>query len=273
MPAQMQAFWNALMAAADHPRAIAQVFEDSTGQAAGYLFASFWEEPALSLACLEVEDIYVDEPFRRRGAARHMLLFWEDAARAAGTNLLRSGTDRQNAASKQALPLPQMFALLAENMRKIAPTGNTPAEDWVLWRAAMQAEWQRPEKRWILAFSGNTLAGYALYCIDDAECRMDEMQVAQAFQGDGTTFPALLGKLLRDAAHTQTLRAYVNKRNPKPQGILRAMGLLPTGETPRGWQFAGATATALSWYHTRFVAAATPQPVILREGAADFFFE
>ena len=48
---------------------------------------------------LELQDLYVEEPFRRQGISAQLFAYAEDKARAAGANLIRSGTGRENAAS------------------------------------------------------------------------------------------------------------------------------------------------------------------------------
>jgi len=134
-----------------------------------------------------------------------------------------------------------MFEIISQNMREIAPTGNTLEEDRVLWEQAMQEELRNPDKHWVLAFSGETLAGYVLYRIAEGVLRMDEIQIAKAYQGDKKTFALLKGRMLDDArmAKVRELRAYTNKKCEKAQGILHGMGLSVIGETPRGFRYAG----------------------------------
>jgi len=152
--------------------------------------------------------------------------------------------------------LPRMFEIISLNMREIAPTGNTLEEDRITWTQAMREELRSPDKHWVFVFSGAELAGYTLYRIAGDALHMDEIQVAKAYQGDGETFPMLMGKMLRDAKETgvHTLHTYVNKQNAKSQGIVRAMGLRTVKEKPRGYVYQGRAEDAQNWYFTKFIA-------------------
>jgi len=100
MPAQTEeGFLGALKDSANDPRAIAEIVEDSAGQTVGYLWGSFWEDKEAGIACLELQDLYVEEAFRRQGVAAYLFVYAEARARSAGANLVRSGTGRENAAS------------------------------------------------------------------------------------------------------------------------------------------------------------------------------
>ena len=99
MPEQINGFWQHLKESAGDPRAIAEIIEDGAGETVGYLWGSFWEDKEAGIACLELQDIYVEEAFRKQGLAAQLLAYAEERARAAGANLMRSGTGRENAAS------------------------------------------------------------------------------------------------------------------------------------------------------------------------------
>jgi len=151
--------------------------------------------------------------------------------------------------------LPRMFEIIAQNMREIAPTGNTLEEDRKSWTQAMLAELNKPEKRWVMAFDRNEqLVGYVLYRIHGATLHMDEIQVAKTRQGDGKIFPGLLGKLLRDGvdADVITLCSHANKHNEKSQGILQALGLRPVKELPRGLCYEGGFDDAFAWFRGKY---------------------
>ena len=146
--------------------------------------------------------------------------------------------------------LPCMFEIIAENMREIAPTGNSLEQDRALWHSTMRRELRRPDKHWVLAFSGETLAGYTLYRISGRVLHMDEIQVAKPFQGGGEAFPLLMGHMLHQAqaGGVRTVRASANKVNRKSQGILSAMGLKAVGETARSLRYQGDAQDALDWF-------------------------
>ena len=99
MPEQINGFWQHLRESAGDPRSIAEIIENDTGEIVGYLWGSFWENKQAKIACLELQDIYVEEAFRGQGVASQLFAYAEEKARTAGANLVRSGTGRENAAS------------------------------------------------------------------------------------------------------------------------------------------------------------------------------
>ncbi|MCL2299962.1 MAG: GNAT family N-acetyltransferase [Firmicutes bacterium] len=99
MPEQMEGFWRHLQESANDPRGIAEIIEDGDDRTAAYFLCSFWEDAEAGLHCLELQDLYVEEAFRKQGVATQLFAYAEEKARAAGANLLRSGTGRENAAS------------------------------------------------------------------------------------------------------------------------------------------------------------------------------
>ena len=99
MPGQIEGFWQFLQESAKDPRAIAEILENGTGETAGYFFCCFWEDREADIACLELQDLYIEKHFRRQGISSQLFAYAEEKALAAGANLLRSGTGRENAAS------------------------------------------------------------------------------------------------------------------------------------------------------------------------------
>jgi L-amino acid N-acyltransferase YncA len=100
MTSQMEEFWKVLTRSAEDPRTIAELMTDETGALAGYFWAPFREDPEAGFSCLDVQDIYIEEAFRRRGLAARWLAGAEQKARACGAKVIRSGTGCENAASQ-----------------------------------------------------------------------------------------------------------------------------------------------------------------------------
>jgi len=150
---------------------------------------------------------------------------------------------------------PQMFTIISTNMSAIAPTGNNLEDDRHSWTQAMEEELRNPERRWVISQANGVLTGYLLYRVNAADnvIRMDEIQIAEVYQGDGIMFPALIAALLRDPAVSgATLRSYANRQNTKSQGILQRMGLAVVGETERGFRFEGRGSDALAWFTNKY---------------------
>jgi len=99
MSGQVNEFWQHLQESAEDSRAITEIVEGETGETVAYFLCSFWEDKEAGLRCLEMQDLYVEEAFRKQGVASRLFAYAEERARAAGMNLMRSGTGRENAAS------------------------------------------------------------------------------------------------------------------------------------------------------------------------------
>ena len=99
MPGQINEYWQHLQESANDPRAVTEIVENGAGEIVGYLWGSFWENEQAGIACLELQDLYVEEAFRKHGVASQLFAYAEEKARVAGANLMRSGTGRENAAS------------------------------------------------------------------------------------------------------------------------------------------------------------------------------
>ena len=85
--------------ALDH-RQIVEIIEDETGNRIAFFRASFDEDKELGYTFYNIEEIYVEEPYRRRGIAAQLLLYAEEAAKKNRATVLRSGTGCVNSASR-----------------------------------------------------------------------------------------------------------------------------------------------------------------------------
>ena len=100
MPEQTNiGFFGALKESMGDPRAITEIIENDAGETVAYFWASRWENTEAGIVCMEWQDVYVEERFRKQGVASRLFTYAEEKARAAGANLVRSGTGRENAAS------------------------------------------------------------------------------------------------------------------------------------------------------------------------------
>ena len=98
MPGQMDEFWQHLLESMKDPRTVAELMLDEDGAIAGYFWAPFWEAEA-GFSCLELQDIYIEEAYRRQGLAAQWFARAEEHARSCGAKVFRSGTGCENAAS------------------------------------------------------------------------------------------------------------------------------------------------------------------------------
>ena len=88
---------------------------------------------------------------------------------------------------KQDIPvfLTEMFDILANNMSKIAPTGNSYDEDYKIWSECVVPVFNEEKRSVILIFDRDSLCGFFQYCVTNTTFRMDEIQFKQEYQGSG----------------------------------------------------------------------------------------
>ncbi len=99
LASQITAFWEALQASASDKRACAEILETESGEPVGYLWMSFYSDDESGFSCAEIQDIYIEESYRRQGIARETFAYAEEHARHCGAKVLRSGTGCENRAS------------------------------------------------------------------------------------------------------------------------------------------------------------------------------
>jgi len=88
-----------MVASSKDERTILSIVETRDGRRVGFLwvvFADWYEQHSA-----DINDIYVEEGFRRQGAAMQMLSYVEAEARRRGANLLISGTGVDNEVSQK----------------------------------------------------------------------------------------------------------------------------------------------------------------------------
>jgi len=144
-----------------------------------------------------------------------------------------------------------IFCILAANMSKIAPTGNSYKDDYRSWFCGLKRELEREQRKVILIYSDNELIGFFQYNIDNNNLIMEEIQIRPDWQGKGI-FRALYGFLISNLPpEIQNVEAYANKKNIKSQEILRHLGLNIDGENKNGrsYHLSGKYDELLKWYY------------------------
>ena len=105
-----------------------------------------------------------------------------------------------------------IFCILAANMSKIAPTGNSYKDDYRSWFCGLKRELEREQRKVILIYSDNELIGFFQYNIDNNNLIMEEIQIRPDWQGKGI-FRALYGFLISNLPpEIQNVEAYANKK-------------------------------------------------------------
>ena len=130
----------------------------------------------------------------------------------------------------------EIFAILAANMRVIAPTGLTYEEDRAQWLSCVPSALEKEARQMILIYDRDELIGFFQYYVtaDRAVFMMEEIQFKEAYRGSGL-FGELYRFLIPRLPHDiQAVEAYADKRNAKSLAVLRHLGLAVIGENKNG---------------------------------------
>ena len=130
--------------------------------------------------------------------------------------------------------LPRLFSILHENMSAIAPTGNPYEEDYALWSGAVASALEQENRRIVLIYSDDSLAGYLQYYTNETTLMIEEAQLKGVYQGCGVmrnAFTFLSNRIPRDLP---LIEAYANKKNIRSQRLLEHLGFSCIGENRNG---------------------------------------
>lgn len=144
----------------------------------------------------------------------------------------------------------EIFDILADNMEKIAPTGNSREDDFKLWFGAVSDGMNREERQIILIKENQVIAGFFQYYTNADTFMMEEIQFKPQYQGKGV-FRKLYGYILENInCNPQFVEAYASIHNKKSIGILEKLGLSNTGLNKNGhsYHFKGEFSDLIKWY-------------------------
>lgn len=130
--------------------------------------------------------------------------------------------------------LPQLFAVLHENMSVIASTGNPYDRDYALWSGAVASALQQENRQIVLIFNDGTLIGYLQYYTNETTFMIEEAQVKPAFQARGVirgAFSFVAGLIPPSVRFAE---AYAHRKNTRSQAILETHGFTRIGENKNG---------------------------------------
>lgn len=143
-----------------------------------------------------------------------------------------------------------LFDILADNMEKIAPTGNTREYDYKCWFNGVSDGLRREERQLVLIKNSIEIIGFFQYYINEDTFMMEEIQFKPTYHGKGL-FRQLFGFLLENInAGTNFVEAYANKENHKSIGILKKLGLsvIGTNKSASCYHFKGNFSDLKKWY-------------------------
>lgn len=144
----------------------------------------------------------------------------------------------------------KIFDILADNMGKIAPTGNTRAEDFRCWYEAVADGLKKEQRQIVLIKDEEDIIGFFQYYTNENTFMMEEIQFKPEYQGT-KVFRNLFGFLIENIGENpEFTEAYANTENLKSTGILRHLGLSEVGmnKNGRSFHFRGRYRDLVKWY-------------------------
>lgn len=143
-----------------------------------------------------------------------------------------------------------LFSILADNMEKIAPTGNTREEDYKCWYEGVSNGLKRSEREIVLIKNTGSIIGFFQYYTHADTFMMEEIQLVSEYRSKGI-FRKLYGFLIVNLdKDIKFVEAYANTENHKSIGILGKLGLSEIGTNKSGscFHFKGKYTDLKEWY-------------------------
>lgn len=142
--------------------------------------------------------------------------------------------------------LHQLFAILHTNMSRIAPTGCSYEENREMWLSYLMPALQDVQRKILLMYAGEKLAGYFQYRIDGDTLQVEEVEIRPEFQRTMVFYRCCQFLLLQIPNSVQYISSYVRKENHNSISIHKAIGMMPVGENKSGtsWYYRGERAKA-----------------------------
>ena len=145
----------------------------------------------------------------------------------------------------------EIFNILADNMEKIAPTGNSREDDYSCWYGCVKDGLEREERQIVLVKNAcNGIIGYFQYFTNEDTFRMEEIQLKPEYHGTGV-FRKLYGYILpKISDNIEFVDAYASINNKKSIAILKRFGLENIGlnKNGRSYYFKGKFKNLIEWY-------------------------
>ncbi|MBR3767637.1 MAG: phosphotransferase [Clostridia bacterium] len=145
-----------------------------------------------------------------------------------------------------------LFNILADNMEKIAPTGNAREEDYKCWNEAVKEGLKRAERQIILIKDNENIIGYFQYYTNADTFLMEEIQIKAEYHGKNI-FRNLYSFIIANIRNDLTfVEAYANIQNLKSIGILEHLGLSKVGMNKNGssFHFKGNYSDLIKWHES-----------------------
>jgi hypothetical protein len=127
--------------------------------------------------------------------------------------------------------LPQLFDLLYENMKEIAPTELDYELEKAHWLSCVEPALAKDPRKIVLIFAGPELAGFMQYYVNAGIFMVEEVQIRRDYQASSmiTALWKFMGQII--PADTECIEAYADYRNLKSQRLMQKLGMEPVGRT------------------------------------------
>lgn len=123
--------------------------------------------------------------------------------------------------------LPQLFDLLYENMKAIAPSGLSYQQEKREWLEAVSPALEKPPRQIILCFVAGELAGYMQYYIRDKLLMVEEIQLKKKYHRTLLFYRFCKYLMSVMPCDLQTIEAYADKRNRNSIRLMEKLGMQP----------------------------------------------
>lgn len=128
--------------------------------------------------------------------------------------------------------LPQLFDLLYENMRSIAPSGLSYEQDRDQWLAAVSPALEKAPRQIIMCFAGTELAGFVQYYIRDQLLMIEEIQLRKEYHRTMLFYRFCKHLISVIPDNLQTVEAYADKQNLNSIRLMEKLGMQCLEEDP-----------------------------------------
>ena len=126
--------------------------------------------------------------------------------------------------------LPQLFDLLYENMKDIAPSGLTYEAEKAEWLANVSSALEKEPRKMLLCFADGELAGFVQFYTRAELLMVEEVQLRKTYHRSFLFYR--ICKFLRNSLPTEitVVEAYAEKRNLYSQKLMQKLGMEVIGE-------------------------------------------
>ncbi len=142
----------------------------------------------------------------------------------------------------------KLFSILHSNMSKIIPNENSREEEYIEWYTAVGGGMKKPNRRIVLIYAGDEIAGFFQYYTNADTFMMEEIQLLPEYRKLGI-FRSLYDFLLPCIPDDISIvKAFAHKANTDSDGILKHMGLSPAGEDNGFTAYSGKYEDLIKWH-------------------------